>query len=301
MQKHHEYASLLTRRDSRTRPVLRPDQDDSDSRQIRRGRHSRLAVEQLEQRTLLSLVAAYNFNEGSGSILTDLSANGNNGTISNATWTSSGKYGGALVFNGKSSMVTINDSASLNLTTGMTLEAWVNPTTVSSAWRDVIFKSDSLYYLEATSPTKSDTPAAGGTFSNGKVTTYGTSSLSKNAWTFLTATYNGSNLLLYVNGTQVSSLAHTGNIVTSTNALQLGGDSLYGEFLSGMIDNVRIYNTALTSAQIQTDMKTPINTVPIVTSETPTPGATGVVNTTSVTATSPSGSVTESWCAIRRP
>ena len=44
--------------------------------------------------------------------------------------------------------MTINDSASLHLTTGMTLEAWVNPTTVSSAWRDVIYKGDDNYYLE---------------------------------------------------------------------------------------------------------------------------------------------------------
>ena len=35
----------------------------------------------------------------------------------------------------------------------MTLEAWVNPSTVSSAWRDVIYKGNDNYYLEGTSPT----------------------------------------------------------------------------------------------------------------------------------------------------
>ena len=62
---------------------------------------------------------------------------------------------------------------------------------------------------------------------------------------------------LYVNGTQVaSSPAQTGAIATSTNPLQIGGDSLYGQFFAGTIDDVRVYSTALTAAQIQTDMTT---------------------------------------------
>src|SRR4030095_12635881 len=65
-----------------------------------------------------SLVAAYNFNEGSGTIVNDASGNGNNGTISGATWTTSGKYGNALSFNGSNSRVTVPDSSSLHLTTG---------------------------------------------------------------------------------------------------------------------------------------------------------------------------------------
>ena len=53
-----------------------------------------------------------------------------------------------------------------------------------------------------------------------------------------------------------------------------------------MIDNVRIYNTALTQAQIQTDMNTPVTSAaPVVTGETPASGATGVATNTGVTAT----------------
>ena len=59
------------------------------------------------------LVAAYGFNEGTGTTVTDISGNGNNGTISGATWTTSGKYGNALVFNGTNALVTINNSATL--------------------------------------------------------------------------------------------------------------------------------------------------------------------------------------------
>ena len=76
---------------------------------------------------LTGLVAAYSFNEGSGSTVYDSSGNGNNGTISNATWSTAGKYGDALSFNGSNALVSVNDSTSLHLTTGMTLEAWVDP------------------------------------------------------------------------------------------------------------------------------------------------------------------------------
>ena len=46
------------------------------------------------------LVAAYGFDEGSGTTVTDASGNGNTGTITNATWATTGKYGKALQFNG---------------------------------------------------------------------------------------------------------------------------------------------------------------------------------------------------------
>ena len=106
------------------------------------------------------LVAAYGFNEGSGATVADASGNGNNGTISNATWSTAGKFGDALSFNGTSSVVTIPNSASLQLSSGMTLEAWVNPSTVNATWRDVIYKGNDNFYLEAMS-TNSSRPDAG--------------------------------------------------------------------------------------------------------------------------------------------
>ena len=63
-------------------------------------------------------MAAYAFDEGSGTTVADVSGNGNTGTIANATWATAGKYGKALSFNGTSSRVTIPDSASLHLTSG---------------------------------------------------------------------------------------------------------------------------------------------------------------------------------------
>ena len=169
-----------------------------------------------------------------------------------------GKFGGALSFNGTSSVVTVPNSASLQLSTGMTLEAWVDPSKVSAAWRDVIYKANDNFYLEATSSNASRPDGgliAGGSYADA----FGTARLPANTWSYLTETYDGSTLRLYVNGTQVASTAHTGAISTSTNPLQIGGDSLYGQFFAGLIDEVRIYNVALSAAQIQTDENTPVN------------------------------------------
>ena len=108
------------------------------------------------------LVAAYAFSEGSGTTTTDSSGNGNGGELTNATWTT-GKFGNALSFNGTSALVTVPDSPSLDLTTGMTLEAWVSPN-AGDAWADVIYKGQNdTYYLAGSAP--EGPPGAGGTFS----------------------------------------------------------------------------------------------------------------------------------------
>ena len=222
------------------------------------------------------LVAAYSFDEGSGGTIQDSSANNNDGTISNATWTT-GRFGGALAFNGTNALVSVPSSQSLLLTTALTLEAWVRPTTVSAQWRDVIYKGNDNYFLEGTSDSSSR-PATGGTFAPGNV--YGSSAIGVNTWTHLASTYDGSTLKLYVNGTMVSSGSRSGVIATSSNPLQIGGDSIFGQHFAGTIDEVRVYDVALTAAQIQSDMTTPIGSPAAV---TPAPG-TGTADTLAPTA-----------------
>ena len=72
-------------------------------------------------------VAAFGFNEGTGTGVSDASGTGNHGTTTSTTWAAMGRFGTALSFNGRTSQVTVPDSNSLDLTTGLTLEAWVNP------------------------------------------------------------------------------------------------------------------------------------------------------------------------------
>src|SRR5207244_6183266 len=118
------------------------------------------------------LVAAYAFSEGSGTTVADTSGNNNNGTISGATWTSAGRFGNALVFNGTSARVTVPDAASLQLTSGMTLEAWVFPTETPTYWRAIVDKTVDGYYLMA-STNQDDRPSAGGPSVGGSPNAFG--------------------------------------------------------------------------------------------------------------------------------
>ena len=237
------------------------------------------------------LVAAYGFNEGSGSTTGDASGNSNTGTISGATWTTPGRYGRALSYNGSSNRVNVADANSLDLSTGMTLEAWVYPT-ASSGWRTVAIKErvgGMTYALYANNG--ASRPAVYLRIGSTDRYVTGSTSLPLNMWTHLAATYNGSTVLLYVNGSQVGSLAATGSMAVSNRALRIGGSTtLSGRYFAGRIDEVRIYNRALTQTEIQTDMNTAISPTP---SDTTPPSAPSNLTATAISTTQ----INLSWTA----
>ena len=201
----------------------------------------------------VDLVAAYSFAEGGGGLINDETGNGNVGTIRGASWTS-GRFDNALSFDGIDDLVTVADDDLLDLTTGMTLEAWVKPFALGNVWRDIIFKADDIYYLEGSS-TQQGAPTVGGTFTG---PLYASSSLPLNTWSHLAATYDGAIVRLFVNGEEVANRSQTGTIHQSNEPLTLGGNDVYGQHWAGLIDEVRIYNRALSQAEIQLDMNTPI-------------------------------------------
>lgn len=223
-----------------------------------------------------NLVASYGFNENGGAVLTDFSGRNNNGTLANGpVWTTSGKYGGALSFDGTNDLVNIADASSLDLTNGMTIEAWVNSNNLTG-YKTVLCKENGtnnfVYTLAAnngaTTATsqRPDARMANGTY---VVTVTGTTKLPVNTWTHLAATYDGSVFRYYVNGTQVATTSINGQMGVSTGMLRLGGTTTLGnQYFSGLIDEVRIYNRALTASEIQTDMNTPIQTPPVSRDET---------------------------------
>jgi hypothetical protein len=204
------------------------------------------------------LVAAYAFNEGSGTTTSDRSGKGITGTLSGATWTTSGLAGLALSFDGVNDSVNVNDSASLDLTAAMTLEAWVYPTALSG-WRTVVLKERSgglVYALYAHDD--APWPAAYIRVGGQDIGVAGASPLPLHTWTHLAMTYDGTTLRLYVDGQEVGKRTVGGAIQVSTGRLRLGGNTVWGEWFVGQIDEVRIYNRALSQAEIDTDMATPV-------------------------------------------
>ena len=209
------------------------------------------------------LVAGYAFNEGTGTTTTDVSGNGHIGSITGATWTPQGRYGSALSFDGVNDMVTVGHSSLLDLPNGMTLSAWIFPTAHGNGvWRNVLIKerfNGEIYNLYSNVDTNVPTVYAVRSAAPGQpLDARGTVALPLNAWTHLAATHDGTTLRLYVNGVQVGSRAMAGSLLTSTGALRIGGNSIWGEFFQGRIDEVRVYNRALSGAELQTDMNTPL-------------------------------------------
>jgi hypothetical protein len=218
-----------------------------------------------------NLVAYYNFNEGAGAVLHDSSGHGNNGAITSAAWSGSGKYGGSLVFDGASSYVAVPGSDSLSFSAGMTLEAWVNPSALSGGEVFLQYGWFSLW-TQWNGVTGSVTI---NTWGNGAV--WAAPALSYNTWTHLAMAYDGATLGLFVNGVQVNSQALSGPINNGTDPIYIGGDALQlggpPRNLDGMIGEVRIYNRGLSQAEILNDMAGAA--APTLTSVSPASGVQG--------------------------
>src|SRR5262249_821907 len=149
---------------------------------------------------------------------------------------------------------------SLHLTSGMTLEAWVKPAAAASNWNAVMIKerTGGLAYGMYAADGANQPPAGYIDSSNTDYDSKGLSPLPVNSWSSLAVTYDGTNVRLYVNGTLVNSLLASGNIISSTGALRIGGDSIWGEYFQGLIDNIRVYSRPLNQGEIRSDMSTPV-------------------------------------------
>ena len=204
------------------------------------------------------LVGAWSFDEASGTTALDSSGAGNAGTLSGPARTT-GRYGGGLSFDGVNDWVTVADANSLDLTTGMTLEAWVRPTALGTTWRTVVIKEQpaNLAYALYAGTHNASRPSAH-VFTTDDRALLGPSALPANAWSHLAMTWDGLNIRMYVNGSQVSSAALAGTARTSTSPLRIGGTVVWPEWFSGVIDEVRVYNRALSATEIASDRDTAV-------------------------------------------
>src|SRR5262245_51723158 len=219
-------------------------------------------------------VVALGFNEGSGSTTADASGNNNTGTLlGGVSWTTAGKYGQALSFDGGSGVVRIPDSPTWKVDglTGYTMSMWVKVKDVSGDYRvalgkgewpsgDIIinkYENTWSYGIRTT-----DWYCGGSTTALPYLTTadntYHHIAVSMDASAGQCHFYSERQIAgsdEYVSGTTVFA---TG---AGLNNLYIGGlDGTH--YINADIDEVRIYTTGLTQAEIQTDMNTPIGGAP---------------------------------------
>src|SRR3989344_9316031 len=197
------------------------------------------------------LVGYWKLDENSGTIVADSSGRGNTGTNVGGTWLDSYTNSG-ISFDGSSDKyVTTSDSNSLDINgTAITMSAWVKPT--STNYGQIITK---LNIVSTNMPwdiqlyTNDYFYTAIKTDSNGFAEIRSANTASFGQWQHLVTVYNGTNIIFYVNGVQSSIGSQSGNIVTNDQNLYLGGIA-GGEVFLGSIDEIRIYNRALSAGDV---------------------------------------------------
>jgi hypothetical protein len=199
------------------------------------------------------LIAHWTFDEGSGTTAADSSGNGHNGSLTNgASFVGTGKIGGAISFDGVDDYVRVEHSDSLSLNGELTFSAWVNNSELS--WLDTIIskgeRENRLNYWFSTI----DSNISLGVFNRTWLgsDTAGTSLL-PNTWYHVAVTFNNNadSAFFYVDGTQVASLTFDANPITNSEALYIGRSQYTTEYWKGMLDEIRIYNRALSASEVK--------------------------------------------------
>lgn len=238
--------------------------------------------------SITGLLTGYAFEENSGTTTADLSGNGWTLSLTGDPVWSAGKYGRGLVLDGANDR---GARTSFGLPSQFTYMAWVNN------------PSNQGYETLITVGTGRDFYLQGGQLSFYDGSTERSFGLvPTGSWQHVALTFAGGQMRAYLNGQPLGS-AQTLSLNTITNTLQVGMWDTNSDFLSATLDEVRVYNNALTQSEIQSAMSSPLSGQPAPTSTaiptpSPTPSPTPTPTPTAVptaTATPVSGNLSLSF------
>ncbi len=195
-------------------------------------------------------------NDCSTTSVTDSSGNGNNGKACPATTGPTGgavgKFGNGGSFDGSDDNITLGNPSTLQITgSKITLSAWIKPDAFSGQ-QGIIGKwqngpSDASYDLNSVD--SGVVHCNLNTDANNNIAS-ATGVLTVSVWNHVVCTYDGNNAVIYVNGVAVKTQAVTGNIQDSDNTVYVGYYQALDKYFDGSIDEARIYNRALSPAEV---------------------------------------------------
>ena len=196
--------------------------------------------------------AHWDFNEGKGDVLHDRSGNNNHGKIHGAKWVKCGK-GHALRFDGVDDYVDCGSGPGLDVRGAISLEAWVFPEGIPRGEPGILGKQFSSYLL-----TYYKTGPCYWYICEGA--NHCKTSLSVGRWSHLVGTFDGTTVKLYLDGRLCSSRTSRFKAINPGGSFFIGcvrgdasaGDQAYKRTaqFAGLVDEVRIYNRALSDAEI---------------------------------------------------
>jgi hypothetical protein len=204
-----------------------------------------------------NMIAYWQMDEGSGSIVSDSSGNEHTGTVYEASWTS-GISSNALSFDGINDYVAISYDSDFAYTIGqddLTLSAWVYPHSKDSSESGAIYSDRAVGndVVAVSMKVSSGMFNVGGWSPTSDSYTVQASVPANNKWYLMTAVFDSSEVKLYIDGTLKSSASLSGvSLTNGGTGMMLGkhqGGS-WSNYFDGIIDDVRIYNKALSSSEV---------------------------------------------------
>ncbi len=231
-------------------------------------------------------IVAYNFDEASGFVLRDRSGNAHDGTLAGGSAWAGGKHGGAISFDGLNAQVRADHAADLSFGNGgeFTVSAWVY---VRDRGKGILFGKQGA---TGNGWRLTVTPSGRLVLEGNGTERFSVFAVASDRWQHLAAVQSASGVALYVNGTNVTSSAGSNGNFDNNAPLTLGttakpplGDCCQ-RFFDGLLDDLRIYNRALTQAEIKADMNTPVPDTPPAPSPLPVPDTQAPTAPTGLTA-----------------
>ena len=203
-----------------------------------------------------NLVAYYKLNESSGTTADNAKSTSSlDGTLTNmdnSDWVTSPAIFGpknCLDFDGSNDYVIISDHTSLDLTDNLTIEAWIYANTLG-AYKGIVSK----YHVSAANGYTFRLSGAGGGLDFDGVYTEN-NLISTNTWYHVAVVKNSESYDIYINGQPQSLSGSSYTIAANNNDVAVGVDYLASpRYFDGLIDEVRIWNTARTAAKIRENM-----------------------------------------------